>query len=87
MAWTMPTAFFFVAVALLVAGMTVWELRSPTGKRRGWLPLVTTRGDRLFISLLVIAVCHIVWLAVTDANPVWASTLSLLPAAIIWLRG
>ena len=52
MAWTPPVAIFFVCIGVLLAGMTVWELRSPTLARRGLLPLVTTRGDRLFIGLL-----------------------------------
>ena len=30
MVWTTPVAVFFSCVALLLAVMTVWELRSPT---------------------------------------------------------
>ncbi|MFP5406147.1 MAG: DUF2160 domain-containing protein, partial [Gammaproteobacteria bacterium] len=48
MAWTAPVAVFFVGVALLLAGMTLWELKSPSTVRRGFLPMATTRGDRLF---------------------------------------
>lgn len=35
--------------------MTVWEIKSPTLMRKGFLPLATTRGDRLFIGLLCAA--------------------------------
>ena len=53
MAWTWQTALFFGVIALLLVLMTVWEIRRPGGgERRGVLGLVTTRGDRLFISLL-----------------------------------
>ena len=55
MAWTPPIAIFFICIGLLLIAMTVWELRSPTVARRGLLPLVTTRGDRLFIGLLAAA--------------------------------
>ena len=48
MAWTVPTATFFITIALILAGMTVWEILSPTVLRRGFLPIATTRGDRLF---------------------------------------
>ncbi|GAB0061820.1 hypothetical protein IBA8401_28480 [Pseudomonas syringae] len=48
MSWTLPTAAFFISIALLLAGMTVWELRSASIERRGFLPIATTRGDRLF---------------------------------------
>jgi predicted small integral membrane protein len=44
--------------------MSVWERYSPGGNpRRGILGLDTTRGDRLFISLLGSAFIHLGWLA------------------------
>ena len=52
MAWTLPVAIFFTCIVLMLIGMTVWEIKSPTTARRGFLPLETTRGDRLFIGLL-----------------------------------
>ena len=53
MAWTWQTALFFGVIGLLLVLMTVWELKRPGGgERRGVLGLTTTRGDRLFISLL-----------------------------------
>ena len=73
MAWTLPTALFFVAIALMLTGMTIWEMRDPTRSRRGILPLSTTRGDRLFIALLVTALVHGLWLGSAD-GPVWIGT-------------
>ena len=52
MAWTTPVAVFFGCIVLMLAGMTVWEIKSPTILRKGFLPMETTRGDRLFIGLL-----------------------------------
>ncbi|BBI61432.1 hypothetical protein HSBAA_27380 [Vreelandella sulfidaeris] len=52
MVWTMPTAIFFSSIAAMLAGMTIWEILSPTIERKGFLPIATTRGDRLFIGLL-----------------------------------
>ena len=66
MAWTSPVAIFFACVALLLAGMTVWEIRAPTVPRKGFLPLVTTRGDRLFIGLLAAAYVNLAWAGLTD---------------------
>ena len=46
--------------------MSVWEWLSPGGApRRGILAIDTTRGDRLFISLLLAAYIHLIWLAAT----------------------
>mgnify|MGYP003419131226 CR=1 FL=1 len=52
MVWTLPVAVFFCCIALMLVGMTVWEIKSPTVMRKGFLPIATTRGDRLFIGLL-----------------------------------
>ena len=30
MAWTLPVAVFFTCIVLMLVGMTVWELKSPT---------------------------------------------------------
>jgi predicted small integral membrane protein len=53
MAWTLPVAIFFTCIVLMLVGMTIWEIRSPTVMRKGFLPIPTTRGDRLFIGLLL----------------------------------
>jgi predicted small integral membrane protein len=66
MAWTKPVAIFFVAIGLLLIGMTAWEIRVPTVARKGFLPLVTTRGDRLFVGLLAAAYVNLAWAGLTD---------------------
>ncbi len=71
MAWTAPTALFFLAIAALIAMMGVWEYVSPGGHPRfGVLRFETTRGDRLFLSLLGSAfIClGFVFFAEADAN-------------------
>jgi len=71
MAWTMPVAVFFSCIALMLVGMTVWEIKSPTVMRKGFLPLATTRGDRLFIGLLCAAYVNLAFLAVSDRMIEW----------------
>ena len=71
MAWTLPVAVFFCCIALMLAGMTVWEIKSPTVERKGWLPLVTTRGDRLFIGLLCAAYVNLAFVAVSEKMIAW----------------
>jgi predicted small integral membrane protein len=65
MAWTLPVAVFFCSIALMLIGMTAWELKSPTVERKGWLPITTTRGDRLFIGLLSAAYVNLAFVAVS----------------------
>ena len=71
MAWTTPVAVFFSGIALMLAGMTVWEIKSPTVERKGWLPIVTTRGDRLFIGLLCAAYVNLAFVAVSEKMIAW----------------
>jgi predicted small integral membrane protein len=66
MAWTPPVALFFVAILLMLAGMTFWQIRSPSIERKGFLPIPTTRGDRLFIGLLTAAYVNLAWAGLTD---------------------
>jgi predicted small integral membrane protein len=65
MAWTTPVAVFFISIALMLVGMTVWEIKSPTVMRKGFLPLETTRGDRLFIGLLCAAYVNLAFLGLS----------------------
>ena len=85
MAWTTPTASFFVGIGLLLVGMTVWERIAPTRRRRGLLPIPTTRGDRLFIGLLATAFLQLAWLALTPWSP-WIALGLSLPLLVSVLR-
>ena len=71
MAWTTPVAVFFCSIVLMLIGMTVWELKSPTVERKGWLPMTTTRGDRLFIGLLSAAYVNLAFVAVSEKMIAW----------------
>ena len=71
MAWTVPVAVFFSCIALMLGGMTVWEIRAPTVERKGWLPIVTTRGDRLFIGLLCAAYVNLAFVAISEKMVAW----------------
>ena len=85
MAWTVPTAMFFCAVAAALVAMSIWEIRSPTVPRRGFLPLVTTRGDRFFITLLASAFLHAAWLGASD-GPVLVMTAVCLMLGFVLMR-
>jgi predicted small integral membrane protein len=71
MAWTWPTAAFFAFILACLVAMTAWEIYAPGGApRRGILGLDTTRGDRLFISLLGSAFILLAWLGIIG-SPLW----------------
>lgn len=73
MVWTTPVAVFFSCIVLMLAGMTVWEIKSPTTLRKGWLPIATTRGDRLFIGLLTAAYINLIFIGLAGKMAEWWS--------------
>jgi predicted small integral membrane protein len=86
MAWTWPTAVFFLFILLCLIGMSAWELASPGGSpRRGILGLDTTRGDRLFISLLGSAYILLAWLGLFG-SPLWVPVAFCLAFAFVVFR-
>jgi len=79
MAWTQPTAIFFIVIFCLIVGMLIWELLSPTIERRGFLRIPTTRGTRFFVGLLGSAYIHLAWIGLTDLS-LWLA----MPIAVAW---
>ena len=82
MAWTLPVAVFFTCIVLMLVGMTVWELKSPTVLRKGFLPIATTRGDRLFIGLISAAYVNLAFVAVSEKMIGW---FGLVSEPSIWI--
>ena len=87
MAWTQPVAIFFAGIAIMLVVFGVLQVVYPTHERRGFLPVPTTRGDRLFMSLLGAAYIHLLWLALSDANLLIASGISVAYAAVMMRWG
>ncbi|SHG39865.1 DUF2160 domain-containing protein [Bradyrhizobium erythrophlei] len=74
MAWTLPTAIFFVMLSMTLAVMTWLAVAYPEAERVGILHIPTTRGDRLFISLIMAAVIHLLWIGFVGTD-----TIATLP--------
>ena len=99
MAWTPITAAFFGLVGVLLATMIWLARRRPEVERVGILGIPTTRGDRLFLSLVFAAVIHLAWIGFVGVQPIatlpigegielsslWlASVISLVAAVIVF---
>ncbi|MBX9818396.1 MAG: DUF2160 domain-containing protein [Burkholderiaceae bacterium] len=98
MAWTTPVAVFFCCIALMLVGMTVWEIKSPTISRKGFLPMATTRGDRLFVGLLSAAYVNLAfvgisgrlveWMGLESEPSIWISfVLSMAVLGLVMRKG
>jgi len=98
MAWTLPVAIFFISVVVMLIGLTIWQIKSPTVMRKGFLPIATTRGDRVFIGLLGAAYINLIfvglsgkfmeWFDLEQEPSVWISfVLSMLFVVLVLGRG
>jgi predicted small integral membrane protein len=86
MGWTQPTAIFFITIASFIAVMLLWEYLSPGGAPRvGILRFETTRGDRLFISLLGSAFICLAWLGLVGLNLWWGLALCFVFAILVFI--
>ena len=85
MAWSFPVALFFWLIAATLMVFTFLALRFPEIPRRGILRIKTTRGDRLFITLLGSAFLNIIWLG-WSGQPQWQALIPCLLWAIAVFR-
>jgi predicted small integral membrane protein len=101
MAWTLPTLIFFVLLACTLAVMTWLAAAYPEAERVGILHIATTRGDRLFVSLIVTAIIHLLWIGLVGTDTVatlpiggegfeisslWLATVISLVSAVVIFR-
>ncbi|GLK64223.1 glycerol-3-phosphate ABC transporter [Paracoccus kondratievae] len=84
MAWTFPVALFFWVIASLLVLFTILAIRFPETPRRGILRIETTRGDRLFISLLGSAFICLGWLFFAGSPLWWGLVICLAYAAAVF---
>ena len=84
MAWTLPTAIFFGVIACLLITFTILAIKFPETPRVGVLRIETTRGDRLFITLLGSAFINLAWLGLVGANQPFALIVCLIYAAAVF---
>ncbi|MCD6396332.1 MAG: hypothetical protein J7L71_02215 [Spirochaetaceae bacterium] len=80
MYWTWPSAIFIIAIFTSVTYLSVLGVHSPNVDRKGFFPIETGRGDRLFIGILSSIAIFLIWLGLFGQN------ILIIPALItvIW---
>ena len=86
MAWTWQTAVFFSVVLLVLILLTVLAVRFPETPRRGILRFPTTRGDRLFVSLIGSAFIYIAWIRLSDGGNLWYPAVAAMLYTVTMFR-
>lgn len=84
MQWTPPTFGVFIGVIVMLTGMTIWDIKSPTTRRKGFLSFGFTRGERLFLSIVIFIGTIIVWIAfLPDTDLLFALPVAAILIAIM----
>ncbi|CAA0086220.1 Uncharacterised protein [Starkeya nomas] len=84
MAWTWQTGLFFAVIIGLLLTFTLLAVWRPERARVGVLGIPTTRGDRLFITLLGSAFINLAWLGLVGPELGWALALCLVYALAVF---
>ena len=72
MYWTIPVAIIFVFIFVMITGMTIWGKYRPPHRRKGFLRIVTDRGERLYIALVALALVMVGSFAI-EGTDAWIS--------------
>ena len=85
----------------LTLGVMTWlAVAYPEAERVGILRIPTTRGDRLFLSLIMTAIIHLAWIGLVGTDPIatlpigegielsslWLATVISLVSAVVIFR-
>lgn len=81
MHWTMPTLFFVGAILLMLVVLSFWDARDPGWARQGVLPIETSRGDRVFMSILTTGILFCLWLYFVGTTAIWGVLVAGAAAA------
>jgi len=84
MHWTWQSGLGFGLLFSLLAGLAVLDRFRPGYARKGFLPMSTTRGDRVFISIALFVAQVFAWLKFVPDVSGWAmSGVAALVAVVI----
>ena len=84
MRWSWQSAAFFGSIIFAIVGLTVWDIFSPGVRARRLLPMATTRGDRLFLGIILTIGLFLIWLATMGNQSLWgAAVLALVANGIL----
>lgn len=85
-AWTLPTQILFAILAVGFVILAILDMKHKSIPRKGFLPIPTTRGDRVFIGLMALIIISFIWLAL-DLPLYYVLIPGLLVYAIILIWG
>jgi predicted small integral membrane protein len=84
MHWTWMSVLGFALLAALLGSLALLDQHYPGYGRKGLLPIETTRGDRVFMSIAGFITLVFAWLKYfPEAGPLWVFAVTAVLAFII----
>lgn len=82
MYWTVPTLLFLGFILTMLAVLSFWDAKDPGWAQQGILPIETTRGDRVFMSILTTGIFFCFWLYFIGTSAIWGVLVAGAAAAV-----
>jgi predicted small integral membrane protein len=84
MYWTQQSAIGFGLLFGMLIFLTILDIKNPSYAKKGFLPMPTTRGDRVFISIASFFLIVLTWLKFSPDTTSWlVIVLGTINAAIV----
>ena len=83
MLWTVPSAIAFALIVTLIIIVNIVDVFVPGYSRKGFLPIATTRGDRLYIALVSVVLVFLLWMKFVPENGLIYSLAVVLPLFLV----
>lgn len=87
MAWTTGTLILVACVFASLVGLAVFAVVRPSTPRKGFLPMATARGDRVYVGLLGTGLILVVLMAASSAPVVLGLALGAVWMAVVLIWG
>lgn len=86
MHWTVPSAVGIFGVFALIIGLNILDKFNPGYARKGFLPMETTRGDRVFVCIISTIIIWIFWLRFLPEVSIALSLLVAAPVVFVIMK-
>ena len=86
MHWTVPSAIGVFGIFAMIIGVNILDVYKPGYARKGFLPMETTRGDRIFVSIISSVIVWILWLKFIPEVSIIFSLNIIVPLVFVIMR-
>jgi predicted small integral membrane protein len=86
MHWTVPSLIGVGGIFAMIIGINILDVRRPGFARKGFLPMETTRGDRVFVSIISSIIVWFLWLKFLPGATMSLSFCIIAPLVFVLMK-